>query len=66
VSNDLLAKPIPIAIVCVSNLSALASLVSTIVRIISPFPATSTAEALAERVDLPLLWTAQKKAVGLV
>jgi site-specific DNA recombinase len=24
-----------------------------------------TAEALAERIDLPLLWTAQEKAVGI-
>ena len=28
-------------------------------------PPALTAEALAERVDLPLLWTAQEKAVGL-
>jgi hypothetical protein len=24
-----------------------------------------TAEALAERIDLPLLWTAQEKVVGI-
>jgi hypothetical protein len=28
-------------------------------------PSELTAEALAERIDLPLLWTAQAKAVGI-
>jgi hypothetical protein len=28
-------------------------------------PPELTAEALAERIDLPLLWTAQEKAVGI-
>jgi hypothetical protein len=28
-------------------------------------PPELTAEALAERIDLPLLWTAQAKAVGI-
>ena len=28
-------------------------------------PSELTAEALAERIDLPLLWTAQEKAVGI-
>ena len=28
-------------------------------------PPQLTAEALAERIDLPLLWTAQEKAVGI-
>jgi site-specific DNA recombinase len=29
-------------------------------------PPELTAEALAERIDLPLLWTAQERAVGIV
>ena len=28
-------------------------------------PPELTAEGLAERIDLPLLWTAQEKAVGI-
>jgi hypothetical protein len=28
-------------------------------------PPELTAEALAERIDLPLLWTAQEQAVGI-
>ena len=28
-------------------------------------PSELTAEALAERIDLPLLWTAQEQAVGV-
>jgi hypothetical protein len=28
-------------------------------------PSEVTAEALAERIDLPLLWTAQEQAVGV-
>ena len=28
-------------------------------------PPELTAEVLAERIDLPLLWTAQEKAVGI-
>ena len=28
-------------------------------------PPELTAEALAERIDLPLLWTEQEKAVGI-
>jgi hypothetical protein len=28
-------------------------------------PPDLTAEALAERIDLPLLWTAQDQAVGI-
>jgi hypothetical protein len=31
----------------------------------SPQPPELTAEALTERIDLPLLWTAQEQAVGI-
>jgi site-specific DNA recombinase len=51
----------------VRRLTRLAFLAPQMVEAIvaSNQPPELTAEALAERIDLPLLWTAQEQAVGI-
>jgi site-specific DNA recombinase len=51
----------------VRRLLRLAFLASEIVEAIAAGdqPPELTAQALAERIDIPLLWTAQAKAVGM-
>ena len=51
----------------VRRLMRLAFLAPKIVEMIAAGrqPSELTAEALAERIDLPLLWTAQEQAVGV-
>ena len=51
----------------VRRLTRLAFLVPDIVQAIvaGNQPPELTAEALAERIDLPLFWTAQEQAVGI-
>jgi ParB-like chromosome segregation protein Spo0J len=51
----------------VRRLMRLTSLAPKIVEMIAAGtqPSELTAEALAERIDLPLLWTAQEQAVGV-
>ncbi len=51
----------------VRRLTRLAFLAPEIVEAIAAGdqPPELTAEALAERIDLPLFWTAQAKAVGI-
>lgn len=52
---------------CVRRLTRLAFLAPEIVEAIvaGNQPTELAAEALAERIDLPLLWTAQEQAVGI-
>jgi hypothetical protein len=51
----------------VRGLMRLAFLAPKVVEMIAAGrqPSELTAEALAERIDLPLLWTAQEEAVGV-